>query len=399
MVFKDISKRDMFFYIMIFFATFFILYIVFIDKKPWNNFTYNMEKIIIKKNIRCSSETPKWVEESLNYIIDHHGSLVNQIAYLDQNKKIYTCESGRKGKAVFSEKLNENTRFRYASLTKLFTSDAVLAHINNGSLKLDSKLVEFIPELKQQKFKDRRIQDITVAQLLEHRSGFDRMRSEDVVFAINKKSWCPYDLEKLADIKLDFNPGERYAYDNRNYCLLGVVLERLENQNYRAYMQKRYALIKKNIKFVDGSYYPDEVKYDFRNNNFWIESDDNKFDFIALSSSAGLSGSAKQLAISIQSMLKESKNLNILSIRQDTLNNCHLDQFKSCNGYAMWQYQASENQPKMYFRNGGLLAVTSMAIVTENNEILVWIGNGASLYTDHYDENLLEKYFYKILSK
>lgn len=158
-----------------------------------------------------------------------------------------------------------------------------------------------------------------------------------------------------------------------------------------------YRINEKNIKFIDGYYYPDEVKYDFRNNDFWMESDDNRFDFSALSSSAGLSGSAKQLAVLMNKMLS-SKPYNILSIQPSTLKHCNIEEFKSCNGYAMWQYRASSDQPVMYFRNGGLPAVTSLAMVTEKNEVVVWLGNGASLYHKNYDENFLEKYFYTVLN-
>lgn len=57
---------------------------------------------------------------------------------------------------------------------------------------------------------------------------------------------------------------------------------------------------------------------------------------------------------------------------EDNLKNCEINQFKSCNGYAMWQYQQDQNSPKMYFRNGGLPAATSLAMVTENQEVIVW---------------------------
>lgn len=269
--------------------------------------------------------------------------------------------------------------------------------MNQGKINLDTPFISLFPELKKETFKDARIQQISIENLLEHRSGFDRMRSEDVVFAINKKSWCPYNLTELSKLKLDFEPDQRYAYDNRNYCLLGAVLERVGRQDYRSYIQQHYLISEKNIKFIDGYYYPDEVKYDFRNNDFWMESDDNRFDFSALSSSAGLSGSAKQLAVLMNKMLS-SKPYNILSIQPSTLKHCNIEEFKSCNGYAMWQYRASSDQPVMYFRNGGLPAVTSLAMVTEKNEVVVWLGNGASLYHKNYDENFLEKYFYTVLN-
>lgn len=396
-LFKNIEIKDLFLVTIVIaflcLATHFFL----IDRLGFWRLIYPLQAQFAIWSIECSENTPKWMNKSLKYIIKNQKNLSNQIAYIDINKELHTCQSGWKGTTLLSNRITENTRFRYASLTKLVTSDAVLKQINQNKIKLEYRFIEFFPELKDRKFKDSRIQKITIANLLEHRSGFDRMSSEDVVFATDKKSWCPYNLNEIKNMKLDFDPGSRYAYDNRNYCLLGMVLERIQKKNYREYINQQYELKDKNIKFVNGFYFSDEVKYDFRNNNFWMETDDNRFDFKALSSSAGLSGSAKQLALLINEILK-NKQLNIRSISQNTLDNCNITQFKSCNGYAMWHYRISDNKPVMYFRNGGLPAVTSLAIVTSKNEVLVWIGNGASLYNEKFDPNLLEKHFYKTLN-
>ncbi|WP_339352825.1 hypothetical protein [Acinetobacter beijerinckii] len=96
-------------------------------------------------------------------------------------------------------------------------------------------------------------------------------------------------------------------------------------------------------------------------------------------------------------MLKQ-RPLNILSIADDNLEKCKVTIFKSCNGYAMWQYRKNDHSPKMYFRNGGLPAATSLAMVSSKNEVIVWISNGATLYSKDYEENRLEKYFYQVLN-
>lgn len=147
---------------------------------------------------------------------------------------------------------------------------------------------------------------------------------------------------------------------------------------------------------MDGAYYPDEVRYDFRNENLWMEGYSKQFDFYALSSVAGLSGSALSLAELIKPMLSQ-KPLNLFSIEKENLRQCKTTEFKSCNGYAMWQYQKKLNSPKLYYRNGGLPATTSLAMVTDQQEVIVWVSNGASLYTENFDENLIEKYFYQQL--
>jgi hypothetical protein len=44
-----------------------------------------------------------------------------------------------------------------------------------------------------------------------------------------------------------------------------------------------------------------------------------------------------------------------------------------------------------------LPAATSLTIVTDKNEVIVWVSNGATLYDENYKENFLEKYFYETL--
>src|SRR4029077_16927811 len=37
---------------------------------------------------------------------------------------------------------------------------------------------------------------------------------------------------------LDFNPGERYAYSNFGYCVLGRLIEKASGQSYEKYVQE-----------------------------------------------------------------------------------------------------------------------------------------------------------------
>ncbi|MEG2443105.1 MAG: serine hydrolase domain-containing protein [Acinetobacter sp.] len=348
-------------------------------------------------NTQCSNNAPVWMRQSLKYIIKNQKTLSNQLVYIDQNNQNYTCQSGWDKTTFFSKAVSKNTRFRYASMTKIVTSDAIISLINQDRLKINDRMIDFFSELKDQKFNDERVKNITLADLLQQRSGFDRMQSEDVMFATNKTPWCPSQLNNLLNTQLDFEPNTRYAYDNRNTCLLGAVLERVAGKSYRDYITQQYDLKKKNIKFIDKEYYMDEVRYDFRNSDFWMEGYSEKFDFQALSSSAGLTGSAKSLAKLVHEMLKQQP-LNILDITHDNLEACKTTEFKSCNGYAMWQYQKDKNSPKMYFRNGGLPAATSLAMVTDQKEVIVWVSNGGTLYDDNFDENLLEKHFYQVFN-
>lgn len=396
-LFSNFKIKDLFLILIMAGSVGLIVHFTFIDRLGFWRFIYPVQAQIAIFNIHCSKNSPIWMQSSLKYIIYNQKTLSNQLAYIDQNNHIYTCQSGWQKKTLLSKSISENTRFRYASMTKIVTHNAVIELINQGKLALDDRMVNFFVELKDQKFKDNRMKNITISDLLQHRSGFDRMRSEDVMFASNKTPWCPKQLDKILTVKLDFEPNKYYAYDNRNSCLLGAVVERITGKNYRNYIQQKYKLNDRNIRFVDGAYYPDEVRYDFRNSDFWMEGYSKQFDFNALSSSAGLSGSAKSLSQLIKKMLNKNP-LNILSIASDNLQHCDISIFKSCNGYAMWQYQKNKQSHIMFFKNGVLPAATSLAMVTDKQEVIVWTSNGATLYSENLDGNLLEKYFYQIFN-
>ena len=64
--------------------------------------------------------------------------------------------------------VTENSRFRIASLSKSFTSLAVLQLVDAGQLSLDDPVVTHLPEFR---LADPRGADITVRQLLDQTSG------------------------------------------------------------------------------------------------------------------------------------------------------------------------------------------------------------------------------------
>lgn len=369
-----------------------------IDRVGFWRLIYPVQARLSIMTIQCSDSSPKWMHKILEEIILEQKNLSNQLAYTDKNNQLFTCQSGWIGTSVFSDLVTETTRFRYASMTKILTNDAVIMLLNQKKLNLNEQFVRRFDEFQDHNFKDERVKKITIGDLLQQRSGFDRLKSEDIMFSTTEIPWCPRNLNKLLELKLDFNPNEYYAYDNRNSCLLGALIERVTGKTYREYMSQTYYLNQNNMKFIDSGYFLDEVKYDFRNSDFWIESDDNSFHFNELSSSAGLTGSASALARQVKRMLNRSP-YNILSISKKSLQSCNITTFKSCNGLAMWIYQKDQKAKKVFFRNGGLPAATSLTAIGEGGNILVWIGNGTSLHNEDYDENLIEKKFYSILAK
>lgn len=80
----------------------------------------------------------------------------------------------------------------------------------------------------------------------QHRGGWDRGQSFDAMFQslrfareMNVAAPAkPEDIiRSMLTQPLDFNPGERFAYSNFGYCLLGRVIEKTTGQTYEHFVQ------------------------------------------------------------------------------------------------------------------------------------------------------------------
>ncbi|WP_299942337.1 serine hydrolase domain-containing protein [uncultured Microbulbifer sp.] len=333
---------------------------------------YPVESAAAYFTITCSETAPEWMYEALKHAIFEEWALANQLAYISPKGAVHHCESGWQGALLFSPRVNKDTRFRYASMSKLFVVDSVLALVNNERLTLDDTLMKFLPALSGAQ--DLRIAQIKVQHLLTHSAGFDRRKGGDPMFSPWRKPWCPYQPEKLNNLTLDFLPGAGFAYSNLGYCFLGVVLERVSGQTYKDLVSDSYAIEKKRILFVEDEYYPDEVEYDFRNSDFFGREYTASFDFYALASSAGLSGSASALADEVRIMLSR-KPLNLLS--GFPVKNCEIGHLESCFGYGVFEYRPNKQALSVYIQSGHLFGVAGSVVIDGFGGVTVRLGNGA----------------------
>jgi len=125
--------------------------------------------------------------------------------------------------------------YRIGSLTKQFTAAAVMLLVERGALPLDAALERLIPEYPPTGH------GITVRHLLTHTSGITNY-TELPEFA--EKMRLDLSHRQLAALfatrPLDFRPGERYAYSNSGYYLLGVIIELVAGVSYPEFMQREF---------------------------------------------------------------------------------------------------------------------------------------------------------------
>ncbi len=341
-------------------------------------------------DIRCSNNAPKFLRDLMHYTISSQYSLNNQIVFVSKTGEVFHCESGWEDGFLGSKPVTVDSHFVYASVSKVLTSAMVLRLVNEGKLSLNDKLVDV---LKIHDLKDKRIAEIDIAMLLEHRAGFDRFKTFTPMLTAGKKPWCPTNLTYLSEVTLDFEPNTQFQYSNVGYCLLGAIVEKVEGKPFMVAAEEMYQLKKRNIRFVQSDVMDDEIAYDYRFEDFYGEGWRKDFDFDeSLMAVAGLSGSAKNMALLVREM-KQEKPLNILS--RSTMP-CAINIIDGCYGYAMKPYQGIGENYTLYNKDGHFPGVETDIYMDDLGNILA-VYRGTSL--GDYDKlPKFRQYIYQVMT-
>ena len=117
---------------------------------------------------------------------------------------------------------------RIASNTKMYVATIVLQLVEEGVVALDEPIETYLPGLVAGE--GIAGTDITVRQLLQHRSGLPEYADQVAAdaFGVQDVYIAPRDM---LDVALEkpavFVPGERWEYSNTNYLTLGLLIERM----------------------------------------------------------------------------------------------------------------------------------------------------------------------------
>lgn len=127
------------------------------------------------------------------------------------------------------------TKFRLGSITKQFTSAAILQLQEQGKLSLNDtacKYIEGCPEAWK---------PVTIQQLLSHTSGIPSYTGmkEFPTPKFMRQPLTPMEVVMLTkDKPMDFEPGTNYKYDNTGYVMLGVIIEKVSGEKYAQYLKQ-----------------------------------------------------------------------------------------------------------------------------------------------------------------
>jgi CubicO group peptidase (beta-lactamase class C family) len=146
--------------------------------------------------------------------------------------------SGSTGFTNVAKKIpaNSNSDFRIASMTKSFTTLAIVKLRDEGKINLDDPASKYIPEMKKIKYLTSDAGAITVRQLMNHTAGFP----EDNPWGDRQLADSDKELLDLVSNDVSFSnvPGLTYEYSNLGFALLGRIVTNVSGKPYQQYIHE-----------------------------------------------------------------------------------------------------------------------------------------------------------------
>ncbi|HTU34968.1 MAG TPA: serine hydrolase domain-containing protein [Candidatus Acidoferrum sp.] len=151
------------------------------------------------------------------------------IAIVEHDRLVYAKAFG-KASLDPPRAATAQTIYAIGSISKQFTTAAILLLAEQGKISLDDKVSKYFPGLT-------RANEVTIRELLSHTSGYEDYAPQDYTIPEQTKPTTPqHILDEWAKKPLNFTPGTKWQYSNTNYVLAGQIFEKASGEDLMKFL-------------------------------------------------------------------------------------------------------------------------------------------------------------------
>jgi D-alanyl-D-alanine carboxypeptidase len=159
------------------------------------------------------------------------GSFAGAVMLAKNGEPVFTYASGEADREN-GVAITPQTKFRIGSMNKMFTAVAILQLVEQGRIELNAPIATYLTDYPNQDLASR----VTVRHLLTHTGGTgDIFTAEYFAHRLEVREHADY-IAMFGEREVAFTPGERYAYSNYGFVLLGSIIEAVTDGSYYDYV-------------------------------------------------------------------------------------------------------------------------------------------------------------------
>ncbi len=166
----------------------------------------------------------------------HQNKELNGVIFIAENRrKIYSKAIGL-ANIEWNVPHKIDSKFKIASVSKQFTCMLILQLVNEGKIKLDTKVIDYLPD-----YPVKQGSRISIRNLMSHSSGipnytnFKNWYSELWIKEYSTKEF----INLFKNLELEFEPGNRFNYSNSGYRLLTAIIEKICKKPFNQVINER----------------------------------------------------------------------------------------------------------------------------------------------------------------
>ncbi len=185
-----------------------------------------------------SQSTPSFVSDSLdNYVLRgmQNWEIPGAAVLIIKDGKIVHSKGYGVKEFGKNDKVDENTLFLIGSNTKAFTGTALALLEHEGKIKLEDKVIKYLPDFKM---KDPLVtNELNLTDIVTHRMGLETFQGDFMYWTSDLTA--DEVIEKFGMITPKYDFRTKYGYTNAGYALAGKVIEKVSGLSWSDYLKEK----------------------------------------------------------------------------------------------------------------------------------------------------------------
>ena len=174
------------------------------------------------------TEQAKLIDNYVKEVIKTNGIPGLAIGIIKDDKIIFHQYYGTEN-LENPKKVNSSSMFRVYSTSKLISSIGVFQLIEKGKLSLEDNISKYLGNLPKE------WQNVKVKNLLTHSSGIPNVIDFNDILPDDSNTKV---IDRLAKEKMEFETGNEFRYNQTNYLLLTIIIEKITGQTFEDFIIK-----------------------------------------------------------------------------------------------------------------------------------------------------------------
>ncbi|WP_165579386.1 serine hydrolase domain-containing protein [Flavobacterium sp. ABG] len=313
------------------------------------------------------------------------------------------------------EKINEKSQFPIASVSKTFTAVAILQLKQKGKLNIDDAVQKYLLNFPYP--------NVSIRHLISNTSGlgqeyhlFDKEIKENPERIFSNEDIIPALIDNK--VPLSFAPGDKWEYNNVNFCLAALIVEKIARISFGDYMLKNVfipakmkdSFLPKNRKLKEPNqvelytypnfYSTDVVNVQTLKETFLIYEKSNFYGGGSIVSTALDLHKYQKALFSYQLLGKKEleEALTPTKLNNGKIASYRFDEKEIAYGLG-WQIYTNDTNEKIVFHDGLITGLTSILMhnITKNNTVILLSNTANPVFvTANEVLKLIEKKPYKM---